>query len=181
MPCKRHRKSRKPFKPEPNPSELNMRKWTCQLAPDARSPDVGSSPHQARPSGKPALPRGQSAACSTSPVLTRLLSMQRRIAAGAHRCGCNGRSSHLARSHFYARAVHSSPGPRSPSRIAPGLTAESPAASRSARWAWLGITTQTRNRQRSPSICSHACCTSMAISGRCSRQAPNRIATGLAA
>ena len=44
MPCQRRRKSRKPFKPAPNPSEQNIREGACQVAPNARSPDAGIEP-----------------------------------------------------------------------------------------------------------------------------------------
>ena len=44
MPRQRRRKSRKPFKPAPNPSEQNIREGACQVAPNARSPDAGIEP-----------------------------------------------------------------------------------------------------------------------------------------
>jgi hypothetical protein len=62
MPCQRRRKSRKPFKPEPNPSELNIREDTYQVALAARSPDAGIEPAsgeagwKAGAPSKPALP-----------------------------------------------------------------------------------------------------------------------------
>ena len=58
MPCQRPGKSLKSFKPEPNPSELNMRNGTCQVALEDRL-IWASSAHQAKPAEKPALPVGR--------------------------------------------------------------------------------------------------------------------------